>query len=132
MINTIHDHSCIIIAKEREHWLTHMKNDIDFSLFFKALGDNTRQRIINLLLWYPAIHVNDLSHILAVPQSKISRHLAVLRTSGWLVFNRREKWIYYKLNPELDPVLLEALKNLFHNHLQFESDLTNARSVLSL
>ncbi len=99
----------------------------DLTDFFKAVGDSTRLRIINLLINYPALNVNDLTTILKLPQSKISRHLSVLRHSKWLVFNRRDKWVYYKINPELDPQLLDAFRNLFKNYLHFESDLKSVK-----
>ncbi len=103
---------------------------LELSDFFKALGDETRQRIINLLLNFPALNVNDLSRILEQPQSKISRHLSILRHTGWLAFTRRDKWVYYKIHPDLDDKFLESLKNLFKNYLQFESDVKNARQSL--
>lgn len=96
--------------------------------FFKAAGDPTRQRILNLLLHYSSFNVNDLCTILSEPQSKISRHLHILRYSGWVVFNRRDKWVYYRLNPDLNNELLEVLKNMFKDYLEFESDLKNAQS----
>lgn len=101
----------------------------DLTVFFKGLTDQTRQRIVNVLLHHPAVNVNDLSSILSVPQSKVSRHLAILRHSGWLVYTRREKWIYYKLNPELNSQFLEALKLLFNQFLLFESDRKSAQKL---
>ena len=103
---------------------------LELSDFFKALGDETRQRIINLLIRYPALNVNDLVRILGQPQSKVSRHLATLRHTKWLVFTRRDKWIYYKLHPDLNQDFLKSLENLFKNYLQFESDIKNAQKLL--
>lgn len=100
----------------------------DLSEFFKALGDFTRLRIINLLIHFPALNVNDLCAILNQPQSKISRHLNVLRNTKWVIFTRRDKWVYYKMNPEVNQLLLNVLKEIFQGHLQYESDLKSARS----
>lgn len=102
----------------------------NFSDFFKAAGDDTRQRIINLLLNYPVLNVNDMVRILNIPQSKISRHLSVLRHAEWLVFSRRDKWVYYRINPKLGEQLLEAFKNVFKQHLKFENDLKRAQDIL--
>jgi ArsR family transcriptional regulator len=96
--------------------------------FFKAAGDPTRQRILNLLLNYASFNVNDLCTILSEPQSKISRHLKILRNSGWVMFTRRDKWVYYRLNPDLNKELLEVLKIIFKDYLEFESDLKNAQA----
>ena len=95
--------------------------------FFKALGDPTRQRIINLLLHSNSLHVNELCRILNEPQSKISRHLNVLKNAGWLVSARRDRWIYYRIDPGLQQDLLSALKNMFSQFLEFEMDINNFR-----
>ncbi len=102
----------------------------DLAGFFKAAGDMTRLRILNLLLYHPVLNVNQITDILMEPQSKISRHLSNLRLTKWLVFNRRDKWVYYKLNPELSSQLLNSLKQMFQNYLQFENDLINAKKLL--
>jgi ArsR family transcriptional regulator len=100
----------------------------DLGEFFKAMSDLTRLRIINLLINFPALNVNDLCSILNQPQSKISRHLNVLRNAKWVIFTRRDKWIYYKVNPEVNQLLLNVLKETFQGYLQYESDLKSARS----
>lgn len=63
---------------------------------FKALGDETRLRILKLLL-KKELCVCELEAALNLPQSKVSRHLTVLRSVG-LVEDRREgTWIFYSL-----------------------------------
>ncbi len=62
----------------------------------KALGDETRLRILKLLL-RQELCVCELEAALDLPQSKVSRHLTVLRSFG-LVEDRREGlWIFYSL-----------------------------------
>ncbi len=63
---------------------------------FKALSDDTRLRILGLLL-EGELCVCELMAILGLPQSTISRHLAYLKHSG-LVDDRREGvWMHYRL-----------------------------------
>jgi ArsR family transcriptional regulator, arsenate/arsenite/antimonite-responsive transcriptional repressor len=63
---------------------------------FKALADETRLRILNLLV-RGELCVCDLMSVLAIGQSKASRHLAHLRNVG-LVDDRRDGvWMYYTL-----------------------------------
>ena len=83
--------------------------------FFKSLTDQSRRRIINLLIHYPAFHVNQIVDVLDLPQSKASKHLAILRKAGWLLNIRREKWIYYKISPEISSALLSALTKIFES-----------------
>lgn len=78
---------------------------------FKALADETRLRILNLLK-EGELCVCDIMAILAVPQSRASRHLAYLRNAG-LVSDRREGlWMHYSLvqsNGALHRRVLEML-----------------------
>ena len=63
---------------------------------FKALADETRLRILNLIR-HRELCVCQLVDVLGLGQSKVSRHLAHLRNAG-LVQDRREGlWMYYSL-----------------------------------
>ncbi len=63
---------------------------------FKALADETRLRILNLLT-SGELCVCEIMKVLEVGQSKASRHLGVLRQVE-LVSDRREGvWVYYSL-----------------------------------
>lgn len=81
---------------------------------FKALADPTRLRLIHLLA-RGELTVQDLTEILAMGQSRISRHLKILLEAGWLNVKHQGTWSYYRLDtqrPEaawLWPVLREPL-----------------------
>jgi ArsR family transcriptional regulator len=63
---------------------------------FRALADETRLRILNLLV-RGELCVCELTEVLDIGQSKASRHLAYLRNAG-LVSDRREgAWMHYSL-----------------------------------
>jgi ArsR family transcriptional regulator len=65
--------------------------------FFKSLADETRLRILWLLLAKEELCVCDLMAVLGITQSKASRHLRYLFHQG-LVNDRREGvWMYYRL-----------------------------------
>jgi ArsR family transcriptional regulator len=72
---------------------------------FKALGDETRLRMVGLLT-HGELCVCDIMEVLHLPQSTASRHLAYLKNAGWLLGTRRGKWMYYRLNDTIlnDPV----------------------------
>ena len=76
--------------------------------FFRALADETRLRIVMLLL-HGELCVCDLMAILDSPQSKLSRHLAYLKHSGIVSGRREGVWMHYSLK---DP-----LKDLYQPHL---------------
>ena len=56
--------------------------------YFKALGDNNRLRIINLLL-HGELCVCDIQFVLENSQPNVSRHLSYLKNSG-MVLDRRD------------------------------------------
>lgn len=63
---------------------------------FKALADETRLRILNLLV-KGELCVCDIMTVLAIGQSKTSRHLAYLRHVGLVNDRRSGVWMYYTL-----------------------------------
>jgi ArsR family transcriptional regulator len=74
---------------------------------FKALADPTRLRIVRLLL-HGELCVCDLMEALGIPQSSISRHMAVLKRGGWVRGKRCGKWIHYLLVETGDPLCTEV------------------------
>ncbi len=72
------------------------------SRLFKALGDETRLRIIALLS-HGELCVCHLQDALELPQPNVSRQLGILRAAG-LVEDRREgSWVYYRLLRQENP-----------------------------
>lgn len=77
----------------------------------KALGDETRLRIINLLM-ENELCVCELETILLVSQPNISRHLQKLKQSGLITSKRDGQWIHYLIDPGISKdtkALLESL-----------------------
>ncbi len=68
---------------------------------FKALADETRLRLLKLLSEQEtesALCVGALAARLGVSQSAVSQHLAVLRSAGLVVDERRGYFVHYRLN----------------------------------
>lgn len=70
----------------------------DYSSFFKALGDQTRLKIINLLSKEKEMCVCRIYQTLELSQPRISKHLAILREIGLVKDRPNGKWVYYSLN----------------------------------
>jgi len=66
------------------------------SRLFKALGDETRLRIVALLS-HGELCVCHLQEALGLSQPAVSRHLGVLRAAGVVADRRERKWVYYRL-----------------------------------
>ncbi|HET6421378.1 MAG TPA: metalloregulator ArsR/SmtB family transcription factor [Geobacteraceae bacterium] len=79
---------------------------------FKALSDETRLRILCLLL-DGELCVCDIMAVLQLPQSTVSRHLAYLKNTGWVNDRRCGVWMYYSImdnGNSLQKRLLESLR----------------------
>jgi ArsR family transcriptional regulator len=74
----------------------------DMELFFKALADRTRLRLLSLIS-KEEICVCFLVVVFGTNQPKISRHLAYLRRAGLVKARREGKWMHYSISLPLDP-----------------------------
>lgn len=106
----------------------------NIAAILKALGEDTRLRILRLIS-SQELAVTEVIDALGMPQSRISRHLAVLRRTG-LVQDRREgNWIYYRMaEDELDSfarALWEAVRSNQQDSDFFPDDLERLKEVLA-
>lgn len=69
---------------------------LDKELFFSALADRTRLRLINLM-GNDEVCVCFFVEILEVGQPKVSRHLAYLRRAGLVEARREGTWMHYRV-----------------------------------
>ena len=77
----------------------------------KGLADPVRLRIVKLLvLRRTELCVCHLTGALSLPQSTISRHLAILRNSGLVTARRDGKWMHYRLAADLPQEMIDWLK----------------------
>jgi len=74
----------------------------DLELFFKALADRTRLRLLSLM-GDDEICVCYFVEVLRTNQPKISRHLAYLRRAGVIAARREGKWMHYRIMEPSDP-----------------------------
>ncbi len=87
---------------------------------FRALGDRTRLRILNLLSRGP-LCVCDIQRILRQPQSSVSRHLALLKSSG-LILDRRDGMRTFYRQSDQESRLARAVLAAVRAHLAAEAD----------
>src|SRR3954454_9678702 len=87
----------------------------DMERLFKALADETRLRILGLLLT-GKVCVCHIHETLKIPQPKASPHLAYLRRAGLVETRRDGLWIHYRLAQFPDPVV-EAIADAVRHSL---------------
>ena len=99
-----------------------MNNIVDV---LKALSDETRLRIINLL-YEKELCVCDIMETLEITQTKASRHLAYLKNSGLIKDRKQAQWVYYSMISEKN---VKFLDYLIYDNVRciemFKSDLVN-------
>ena len=87
-------------------------------IFLKTIGslnDETRLKILNFINHNDEVCVCDIENAFGMIQSRISRHLKILKEAGFLKVDRRGRWAYYSVRTPLDlfrQSILEEIKHL--------------------
>lgn len=82
-----------------------------FIAAFKALSDETRQKIL-LMLDEKEHSVGEIVDAFDLSQPTISRHLAVLKHVGLVEDRRQRQQVYYRLRPH---ALVKCCRDFFRN-----------------
>ena len=79
-----------------------------------ALSDATRVKILHFIDQQGEVCVCDIERAFEMIQSRISRHLKILKDAGFLKVDRRGRWAYYSIRSPLDEFRLSILKEIAH------------------
>ena len=107
------------------------KKPFDRELFFRALADRTRLRIINLI-GDQEVCVCFFVEILKTNQPKISRHLAYLRRAGIVAARREGVWMHYRVATPSDEnaaQVLAAVREWLAKDVDMQQDLKRLQRV---
>jgi len=97
---------------------------LDLIEIFKALGDENRIRILNLLI-RQELCVCEIETVLDITQSNASRHLNKLKSAGVITSEKKSQWVYYRVDNkfiEKNNLLYEFLKNKIDENTQLLKD----------
>lgn len=81
----------------------------DAVAFFRALADETRWRIVRLVM-DRALCVCELADILEMPPSSVSSHVQIIRKAGMLESETCGKWTYFRIDRSFLAPLKAVLK----------------------
>ncbi|HRV93073.1 MAG TPA: metalloregulator ArsR/SmtB family transcription factor [Anaerolineae bacterium] len=95
--------------------------NFDMVAFCKALGDETRQRILQILQTEGEKCVSDLVDVFNVSQPTISHHLNFLKQANLVASRRDGKQVYYRANQDN---ITECCGMLFTKLVPTEIELT--------
>jgi ArsR family transcriptional regulator, arsenate/arsenite/antimonite-responsive transcriptional repressor len=106
-----------------------------FSLTFgeqvlKALADDSRLRILHLILRNKEMCTSDLEQVLDFTQTKTSRHLAYLRNAGLVAPRKLDQWVYYSLKDEASDFVQQIFTYLERDAM-LQKDLETYRILFS-
>jgi ArsR family transcriptional regulator len=95
------------------------------SSYFNTLADETRRRLLCLILAEEELCVCELYYALDMIQPKVSRHLGVMREAGVLSVRKEGTWVFYRLHPQL-PLwtvrTLELMRQAVEAHPTYRQD----------
>ena len=86
---------------------------------FKALSDSNRIRILKMLEIRP-LCVCEITEVLGLAASTVSKHLSILRDAEFILDNKEGKWVNYYLNDKNDNTITEYLLPLIKSSLPDE------------
>lgn len=95
---------------------------------FKALGDETRLRIINLLL-QRELCVCDIEGILEISQSNASRHLLKLKSCGIITQEKKAQWVFHRIDEKFKKEHQNLIKYLQEQTLVSERYTVDANKL---
>ncbi|MDT8900294.1 ArsR/SmtB family transcription factor [Anaeroselena agilis] len=102
---------------------------MDIVQVLKALGDETRIRILNLLR-KETLCVCDIEEVLKINQSNASRHLTKLKDAKIIAGEKKAQWVYYRINENIlvkYSFVNELLDRELDEHPQCQKDLTRLK-----
>ena len=83
-----------------------------------ALNDETRVKIIKFINIYGKCCVCDLESSFEMIQSRLSRHLKILKEAGFLKVDRDGRWAYYSVRSPIDEFRQSCLKEIMTLDIQ--------------
>jgi len=104
----------------------------DLATVLKALADESRLRILNLLFKSGELCVCDIESTTGFTQTKVSRHLSYLKSAGLLDCRQEGLWMLYRIaSPKTNQnkQLLDCLKTILQSNTVAQRDtrtLTNS------
>ena len=84
-------------------------------IFLKTVGainDDTRVKILHFIYKNSEVCVCDVESAFNMIQSRVSRHLKILKEAGFLKVDRRGRWAYYSIRTPLDEFRQSILKEI--------------------
>ncbi|HHH19803.1 MAG TPA: ArsR family transcriptional regulator [Campylobacterales bacterium] len=83
-----------------------------------AINDETRVKILRFIDVNGEVCVCDIETSFDMIQSRVSRHLKILKEAGFLRVDRRGRWAYYAIRTPMDVFRQQILREIAHIELE--------------
>ncbi len=93
-----------------------------------ALNDETRVKLLKFMNIHGKCCVCDLEHSFDMIQSRLSRHLKLLKEAGFLRLDREGRWAYYSVRTPLDEFRMASIKEI----MTLEIELPNLKKACDI
>jgi len=84
----------------------------DFLKTTGALYDETRVKLLKFIEEHGALCICDLQESFNMVQSRLSRHIKILKDAGFLRVKKEGRWAYYSIRRPLDRFRLQAIEEI--------------------
>ena len=84
---------------------------------FKALSEEPRVRMLNLLQNHGEMCISDIEQILDYTQTKTSRHMSYLKNAGIVGARKSDQWIFYYIQEEVQGLLDQIWNYIEKDHM---------------
>ncbi|MDI6840051.1 MAG: metalloregulator ArsR/SmtB family transcription factor [bacterium] len=98
---------------------------------FKALSNETRIRMIKLLLDKGSLCVCEVMQALNISQTRASRNLGILEEAGFVISERKGAWIHYSINENFNNKYCKSIEALLMGWLNKDTKIREDRKRLS-
>lgn len=85
----------------------------DLAQMLKAISDPTRLQILRLVAQTPR-PTRDLAQQLKLSEPAVSKHLKLLKSSGWVTSERNSYYVLYRASTDLLPLLNRGLEDVLN------------------
>ena len=91
----------------------------EIAKIYKTLSDPNRLRILNLLQ-QKKLCVCEITEILNLATSTVSKHLSILQSVGFIEQEKEGKWVNYYINPRVSDAKKVALISFIQSWIENE------------
>lgn len=78
---------------------------------FEALGHEHRQRILLTFEKNEELSIKDIVDVSTLKRTAVVHHLTILENATVIIGEKRGKFVYYKINPD---IIIETCNNTIH------------------